>query len=471
MGLTIFTNVASLNAQRQLQKNNQALSQSFQRLSSGLRINTAGDDAAGLAIADRMQSQVRGLNQAARNSNDAISVLRTAEGALVQTTQILQRLRELSVQAASDTNNTSDRNSLQAEADQLVVELDRIKDDTEFNDNTLLDGTYLGRVFQIGHEEGDTLTLSVDEVSAATLGGVAVETGTAATATAGAAGGMSINGIDVGASLATDDSLSLAADADASGIAKAAAINRISGETDVFASVNAATTDGGVTAVAASAGTNVTINGVDITVGATLASDSDGALQDAINAVENQTGVRASLNASDALVLTADDGRNIVVADNGGAVLFSTVANVADGTFGSTITLTSDATIELAGASIADYGFSVGDSTVDTTQTVDDITLTTQSDAAAAITLLDHAIRQVGSIRSDLGANMNRLDMTVSVLSTTSENTEAAKSQILDADFASETATFARNQIMQQAAAAMLAQANVSGQVALQLLG
>ncbi len=471
MGLTIFTNVASLNAQRQLQKNNGALSQSFQRLSSGLRINTAGDDAAGLAIADRMQSQVRGLNQAARNSNDAISVLRTAEGALVQTTQILQRLRELSVQAANDTNNTSDRNSLQAEADQLIVELDRIKDDTEFNDNTLLDGTYLDRVFQIGHDEGDTLTLSVDEVSSATLGGVAVETSTAVTSTAGAAGDMTINGVDVGASLAADDSLSEATDAAASGIAKAAAINRISGDTDVFASVNAATTDGGATAVAAGLDTDVDINGVTVSVAAVSANDADGALRDAINAVENQTGVRASLNANNALVLTADDGRNIVVADAGGSVTFATAANISDGTFGSTITLTSDATIELAGTGIAEYGFTAGDSTVDTTQTVDDITLTTQDDAQDAITLLDHAIRQVGATRSDLGANMNRLDMTVSVLSTTSENTEAAKSQILDADFASETATFARNQIMQQAAAAMLAQANVSGQIALQLLG
>ncbi|MBR58059.1 MAG: hypothetical protein CMH54_08550, partial [Myxococcales bacterium] len=345
-------------------------------------------------------------------------------------------------------------------------------DDTEFNDNTLLDGTYLDRVFQIGHDEGDTLTLSVDEVSSATLGGVAEATGTAVTANAGAAGDLVINGVDVDASVATDDGLSVAADAAASGIAKAAAINRVSGDTGVFASVNAATVAGTGTAVVADAdGFSVDINGVEVAVGAVSANDADGALRDAINSIENQTGVRASLNASSELVLTADDGRNIVVAEVGGSTDFNTSTGITEATHGSTITLTSDATIELTGT-LTDYGFtSVATTTVDTTQTVDDITLTTQADAQDAITLLDHAIRQVGSTRSDLGANMNRLDMTVSVLSTTSENTEAAKSQILDADFASETATFARNQIMQQAAAAMLAQANVSGQIALQLLG
>ncbi|MBR58061.1 MAG: flagellin [Myxococcales bacterium] len=470
MGLTIFTNVASLNAQRSLQKNNNALNTSFQRLSSGLRINTAGDDAAGLAIADRMQAQVRGLNQAVRNANDASSVLRTAEGGLVQTTSILQRLRELAVQASSDTNNTSDRNSLQAEADELLVELDRIKDDTEFNDQTLLDGTYLDRVFQIGHDQGDTLTISVDEASAATLGAVAENTGGAVTNAAGTAGSLSINGVDVGATAAADDSLSPAADAAASAIAKAAAINRVSGQTGVTADVNAATVTGGAAVVADADGFSVDINGVEVAVGAVSTNDADGTLQDAINAVENQTGVRASLSASNELILTADDGRNIVIAEVGGGTDFNTSADIAAQTHGGTVTLTSDDTITLAGGSEAAYGFTAGATTV-ASDSVSDVVMTTQSDAAGAITVLDHAIRQVGSMRSDLGAHMNRLDMSINVLSTTSENTEAAKSQIQDADFASETASFARNQIMQQAAAAMLAQANVSGQIALQLLG
>ncbi|MBR58062.1 MAG: flagellin [Myxococcales bacterium] len=475
MALTIFTNVASLNARRSLQKNNHALNQSFQRLSSGLRINSAGDDAAGLAIADRMQAQVRGLNQAARNANDAISVLRTAEGGLIQSTQILQRLRELAVQAASDTNNTSDRNSLQAEADELLVELDRIKDDTEFNNQVLLDGTYLDRVFQIGHDEGDTLTLSIDDAAGNVLGGIAeLTTPNGVNTTQASAASLTINGVDVGASAAADDTLSDSGNA-ASALSKAAAINRVSGASDVTATVNAATTTG-TGAVAVEDGFTFTLNGVSVTVGAVVADDADGTLQDAINAVENQTGVRASLDASNNLVLTADDGRNIVITDSG-TNEFATAASIAEGTFSGSLTLTSDATIDLSVGTAGDEaifgldfsGGTTGTETVDSAR-VSEIVLTTQSDASDAITTLDNAIRQVGSTRSELGAHMNRLEMATSVLSTTSENTAAAQSQIQDADFAMETAAFARNQIMQQAAAAMLAQANVSGQIALRLL-
>ncbi len=475
MALTIFTNIASINAQRSLQKNNHALNQSFQRLSSGLRINSAADDAAGLAIADRMDAQVRGLNQAVRNANDAISVLRTAEGGLIQSTTILQRLRELAVQAASDTNNTSDRNSIQSEADQLVVELDRITADTEFNDQTLLDGTYLGRAFQIGHKQGDTLTLGIGDSSSDVLGGIAeLTTPNGVNTTQASAASLTLNSVDVGASLATDDTLSDSGNA-ASAIAKAAAINRVSGASGVTANVNSAI-ETGTSAVAAEDGFTFTLNGISVTVGAVVANDADGTLQNALNAVENQTGVRASLDASNALVLTADDGRNIVVVDSG-TNEFAAAANITAGTFSGSLTLTSDATIELSVATAGDEaifglafgGGTTGTETVDSTR-VSEVIMTTQTDAEAAITVLDNAIRQVGSSRSDLGAHMNRLEMATSVLSTTSENTAAAQSQIQDADFAAETAAFARNQIMQQAAAAMLAQANISGQIALRLL-
>ncbi len=478
MGLTIFTNIASLNAQRHLAKNNRALNQSFERLSSGLRINSAKDDAAGLAIAERMQSQVRGLNQAVRNSNDAISILRTAEGALVQTTQILQRLRELSVQAANDTYSTSDRNSLQSEADQLIVELDRIKDDTEFNDNTLLDGTFLGKVFQIGHEEGDTLTFDIGESSSFVLGAVAeVSTGAngatdvLGTPTATTGVDLDVNGVSIDPAVATDDNLSTA-DQELSALAKAAAINKQSGTTRVYAEVTAAAIDGNGTSVTADVdGFTFTINDINITVAAVVDDDSDFAMRDAINAVENQTGVRASVNAADELVLTADDGRNIVIVDTLAGAEFDAATGIAAGTYVGGVDLTSDESIIIAGTTPGVWGFTAGTTGVDSTEAVKDVVLTTAGAAASSITILDHAIRQVGSERSDLGSHMNRLDMTINVLSATSENTEAAKSQITDADFAAETAIFARNQIMQQAAAAMLAQANVSGQIALQLLG
>jgi flagellin len=170
MGLSINTNVMSLNAQRNLGQSQNALSKSMQRLSSGLRINSAKDDAAGLAISDRMTSQIRGLNQAARNANDGISLAQTAEGALQESTNILQRMREIAVQAANDTNTTTDRSSLQDEVDQLIEELDRIASTTEFNGKTLLDGNLTDATFQVGANEDQVITFSIAAADATTLG-------------------------------------------------------------------------------------------------------------------------------------------------------------------------------------------------------------------------------------------------------------------------------------------------------------
>ncbi len=176
MALTINTNVASLNAQRNLGKSQGALNKSMQRLSSGLRINSAKDDAAGLAISDRMTSQIRGLNQAARNANDGISLAQTAEGALQETTNILQRMRELAVQSANDTNTSDDRSSLNAEFSQLISEIDRIADTTSFNGKVLLSGGFTSTnaaVFQVGANAGQTITVSIDAATASALGGTA----------------------------------------------------------------------------------------------------------------------------------------------------------------------------------------------------------------------------------------------------------------------------------------------------------
>jgi flagellin len=180
MALTINTNVPSLNAQRNLGKSQNDLSRSMQRLSSGLRINSAKDDAAGLAISDRMTSQIRGLNQAARNANDGISLAQTAEGALQEITNILQRMRELAVQSANDTNSDSDRASLQAEITQLTDEVDRIATTTSFNGKVLLDGTMIGAEFQVGANSGETITFDIDAADAATLSIDTVDITTAA---------------------------------------------------------------------------------------------------------------------------------------------------------------------------------------------------------------------------------------------------------------------------------------------------
>ena len=198
MALTINTNVASLNAQRNLSNSQGALNKSMQRLSSGLRINSAKDDAAGLAISDRMTSQIRGLNQAARNANDGISLAQTAEGALQETTNILQRMRELAVQSANDTNTDADRASLNAEFSQLVSEIDRIAGTTSFNGKVLLSGGFAtgtgSAVFQVGANAGQTITVNIDGATASVLG-----SGTMISATGvstGAAAGSAISLVD-----------------------------------------------------------------------------------------------------------------------------------------------------------------------------------------------------------------------------------------------------------------------------------
>ena len=472
MALNINTNVASLNAQRVLTRNSSALQTSFQRLSSGLRINSASDDAAGLAIGERMGAQVRGLNQAIRNANDASAVAKTAEGALVETTSILQRMRELAVQSANDTNTTTDRAALQLEATALQDELDRIGAQTQYNGLNLLDGSYSSKNFQVGANAGQSISLSISQSSSAALGAVAsVAITDAASGSAGASGDLILNGTTVGAAVASDDTASSTGNAN-SAIAKAAAINAVSATSGVTATVTASsiTDDQAVAAGAFTAG-QLLINGVDVGAVTVAANDSDSALRNAINAVSSQTGVSATLDGSSQLVLTAADGRNIDIAGtdpNGDTPVLGGLG--AAQTQAGGITLEADVAISITGGTPGNYGFTAGSTAVNTAVNISSQSISTQTGADTAIGVFDSAIRQVSSQRASLGAFLNRLDSAVANLSTTSENVSAARSQVMDADFAAETALFARNQILQQASAAMLAQANTTGQVALQLL-
>jgi len=469
MGLTIFTNVASLNAQRSLHRNSKGLSVNYERLSSGLRINSAKDDAAGLAISERFGAQVRGLNQAGRNANDAISLAKTAEGGLVETTNNLQRLRELAVQAANDTYTASDRAAIQTEVNQLLEEIDRVASQTQFNGQNLLDGSYNNRVFQIGANAGQTIQFSITAATSAVMGAVAETTSNSVTTNNLVFGELLINGVDVPNSAAADDTVSPVTFKAASSIAKAAAINSISFSTGVTATVDSNVVDGGtVTSGNLNAG-DLLINGVNISPVATTVNDGTGALRNTINAVTTQTGVVASLDGANNLLLTAADGRNIEI---GGATPGAVLSALAAGTNTGTITLESDAPISIAGTAPGNAGLAPGGIIpVNTAVNVGATALTTQIGATNAIAVFDTALRQVANLRADLGAVLNRLDSTVENLSITSENLDAAKSQIMDADFAAETARYSRNQILQQASTAMLAQANVSGQIALQLLG
>lgn len=316
----INTNLSSMTAQRNLDRTQAEGLTALQRLSSGLRINSARDDAAGLAISTRFTAQVRGLGVAIRNANDGISLAQTAEGALGVMTESLQRVRELALQAANATNSDSDRQALNAEAQQLIDELSRISDQTNFNGRKLLDGSFESSV-QIGTNVGETVAFSIAEVSVDNLGG-GVGAGISAVGSANALsnGDLTINGVAIGPSSAGDDTASTD-NAGASAIAKAAAINRATAETGVSAEINANSVAGQSIGGTTDSG-DLVLNGVTIA----LATGADGAatrssVVSAINAVSDQTGVTAvdSGSNTNGVQLVAEDGRNVEIESFGGA--------------------------------------------------------------------------------------------------------------------------------------------------------
>jgi flagellin len=467
MGLFVNTNSAALNAQRQLNSSSSALGRSFERLSSGLRINGAKDDAAGLSITTRFSAQIRGLNQAVRNSNDGISLAQTAEGALNETTNILQRIRELAVQASNDTNNDSDRASLQAEVAQLKSELDRIAETTNFNGNKVLDGTFLSKDIQVGANVGETLSVSIDGAATTDLGRQVRTEAAVVGATSLAAGEVTIEYKDAsaagGTSTATvratsdnDDAYSTS-NASFSAIAKAAAVNSLTETTGVRAIVGESTTAGTAITGGTLDTTNfITINGEQISGFTVQANDANGALTDAINAVSEETGVIASLDENSELVLTAADGRNIEVTVSGTATLTGLTSGVSYGK----LSLQSNDQFSLGGTDNTTINHASGVYGVNSDKAVSSVDISTRSGAVEALDVIDLALEHVSSSRAKLGALQNRLESTINNLSTTSENLSASRSRILDADFASETAKLSRNQIIQQVGVFILAQAN-----------
>ena len=325
MPQVINTNLSSLVAQRNLERTQSEGLTALSRLSSGLRINSARDDAAGLAISNRFTAQVRGLNVAIRNANDGISLAQTAEGALGAMTESLQRLRELALQSANATNSDSDRQALAAEADQLVSELSRVADQTNFNGRKLLDGSFDSSV-QIGTNVGETVSFAINEVSIDNIGG-GVGAGISAIGNANAItnGDLNINGIAISPSSASDDTAS-SANAGASAIAKVAAINRATEQTNVRAEVNTNVVAGSAIAASATAGT-ITINGVQVGVNTTAdAATTRSSVVTAINSIADQTGVTAVDSGSDnnGVLLEAADGRNVTIG-------LTTVTNAAAG--------------------------------------------------------------------------------------------------------------------------------------------
>ena len=502
MGTMINTNVSSLVAQGSLKANDVKLSTAMQRLSTGLRINSAADDAAGLAIGNRMTTDIRGFAAAVKNANDGISLLQTAEGSLASVTDSLQRIRELAVQAASDSYSASDRSSLNGEASQMVNEIDRVATNSRFNNVSILDGTYVGKTIQLGayNSAADQLSVSLGSARSTALGvgtgssyatSVQGATIAAGAGTALAAGVMTINGFNIGAALS--DGVSNTGNT-TSGIAVANAINASSAQTKVSASVGKTTVAGAAVTGQAIviANDDVRINGVNIggIVAAANAVSRGGQVAGAINAVTAQTGVTATFSTTDgAVTLEAADGRNISIsilgkgtqitaADLGiaGALGAGTThSNVVINRSAVKLSSTDGAGIAIGGASAAvtaatglTAAYTVATATPGTA--VSSLDLSSVLGAQNAISTIDQAIGQVNTLRATLGAYSNRLNSAVSNLQIGGQNLSAARSRVMDTDYAVETTSLARSQIIAQAATAMLAQANQSSQTVLALL-
>lgn len=478
----INTNLASLNAQRNLNRTQNSLQISLQRLSSGLRINSAKDDAAGLAISERFTSQVRGLSQAARNANDGISLAQTAEGALGESTKALQRIRELSVQSANASNSSTDRSALNSEVQQLIQEIDRIATQTSFNGNKILSTAGgFSATFQVGANVNEVITSTVSSVRTTDIG-VASNYGTIQ-------GLSNVNfALRLRSQYAEDISSTLNGQTistvavDTNSINKINAINAITSQTGLTAfsygnslnSQNAADDDG--TSLALASG-DIVINGVS--VGAVTVNTAND-LVTKINAITSQTGVTADATAAgtaDLVLFNRTGGAISVTINTANAATRSgftqgthTVGSGDNGAVVLNAALTATAvTFGDAGTGQALTGTS-GTSTTLTSTNIASIDVNTVSAANLAMLAVDQALTTINSVRADLGAIQNRFETTIANLQATTENLTAARSRIQDADFAAETAELTRNQILQQAGISILAQANVSQQTVLALL-
>ncbi len=385
MASIINTNISSLTAQRNLSSSQSSLATSMQRLSSGMRINSAKDDAAGLAISERMTSQIKGLTQASRNANDGISLAQTAEGALGTIGNNLQRIRELSVQSRNATNSTDDRAALQKEVAQLKSEIDRVANTTSFNGTKLLDGSFTNQSFQVGADQGQTIDVAnIADANVAALGAWTSASTTTYTQTTAAA-----------AATVPADAFSMA------------------------------------------------INGVTVNVAAAAgrsAADAVTALQTAFTAAKSGNAALANVTMAAGAITSTDPSLTIGGLTNVGGVVAGTTAGTATVVAGT-----------------AQTGFA-------------NLDVSTVAGADNAMIAMDAALKSVNAARADLGAIQNRFESVVSNLATTTENLSASRSRIQDADFAAETASMSRSQILQQAGTAMVAQANQLPQSVLSLL-
>ena len=449
MGFRINTNVAAMNAHMYSLNNNRSLDNSLAHLSSGLRINKAADDASGLAIANQLGAQAKGLGQAIRNANDGINLAQTADGALDEYSKIINTIRTKSIQAASDGQNANSRKAIQSDINKLLEEAQNIATTTSFNGQNLLDGTFTDKQFHIGAYANQTVGISIGNAQTTSVGDYAKTTGGATTA-ALAANDLTINSVDVGA--ATIDAKD-----------QARAINSVSNDTGVTATATTEVLGGAVTG-GTIADNDITINGVSIGALTIQANDVNGKLTDAINAISDQTGVTATL-AGGKLTLTASAGDDIIIGEaNSGAGKAGLTAATTHGK----LTLTSDNVIAIGGANAGNAGLSAGN--IATTGSLSGISVGTRTDAESAILTTDAALRQIDGVRSKIGSVQNQLESTVRNISVTQVNVTSAESSIRDVDFAAESASFSKFNILAQSGSYAMSQANAVQQNVLRLL-
>lgn len=524
----INTNVPSLNAQRNLSTSQSSLSVSLARLSSGLRINSAKDDAAGLAISERFTAQIRGSEQAKRNANDGVSLSQVAEGGLTQMSNILQRVRELSVQSANATNSVGDRAALNNEVTQLVAELERFANTTEFNGQKLFDGSFSTSIFQVGANANQTISATSADFRTKQYGtyqmGVGGGTGTLATTTfvtggtTVAAGGSGVVNVPNAAVLASGtfaiNGTSISVNDEDMARDIAVKINAAGTSVKATARTEAVISLGSGVYDLTVASKNSTFEAISFNVsdangnGLIEAEDYAQAIT-AFNAKSSKTGVTAQLatfkDASNTtqygVKLLADDGNNVALSSNGANAsgfggqldlwsydtLNSTLSTqylsgssaIASGSSGSivftgqvVINASESFSISTSGAAFASGVFSLGATNAATTQftsgvsyaadlkSVDKLDISTADGATQALRIVDDALTLINDQRSKYGALQSRFEATIANLQITTENLSASRSRIRDTDFAQETANLTRNQILQQAGTAMLAQAN-----------
>ncbi|WDE03993.1 flagellin [Thalassomonas viridans] len=471
MALSVVTNTSSINAQRNLAKSSEGLATSMQRLSSGMRINSARDDAAGMQIANRLTSQVNGLGVAQRNANDGISMAQTAEGAMQESANILQRMRDLALQSANGSNSSEDRDALQKEVADLQQELTRIAETTKFGGTSLLDGTFGTKQFQVGANANETINVTLKDMAADSIGAYEV-TGPGTAAAANSLGDAEDVALATNTGT-TADTWSLNG--------TSITINAGDGAADIASTINA--TSSGVDAEAV---LETTLVGLD--------AASDGSLNIGPDSYDLSTYGGDSERLAEDMVA---DGYDVVVTDaatgalsikatgvNGieiaGGVSAGT-ASLGGGTAGaahsvsSELHLSSPEKIGISGTTVDEIlggtmGATGGTGALTTVESLD-ISGTDATGAQDAISVIDAALAQIDKSRAGLGAVQNRFSHTISNLSNVQENVSASRSRIQDTDFASETAQMTKNQILQQAGTSILSQANQIPQAAVSLLG